>query len=88
MPAGELVDDHEADVVAVMFVLAARVSETDDEQVERRGALAPTEEGQGLLLWGVGVGAGFGVVSCHFMLGCTLRTPRRPALPRPPLPLR
>src|SRR5581483_3023536 len=37
---GELVDDHVADVVAVARVLAARVAEPGDEQVERRGALA------------------------------------------------
>ena len=48
--ARELVDDHPADVVPVTLVLAARVSEPDDEQVERRGRLAPTEERQGLLL--------------------------------------
>ena len=41
---GELVDDHPAGVVTVARVLAAGVAETDDEQIERRGALAPTEE--------------------------------------------
>ena len=42
VPARELLDDHEADVVAVARVLAARVAEPDDEQVERRGAFAPS----------------------------------------------
>src|SRR5207237_8030075 len=36
VPARELVDDEIADVVAVARVLAARVPEPDDEQVERR----------------------------------------------------
>src|SRR5581483_10589267 len=47
---GQLVDDHPADVVPVTFVLPARVAEADHEQVERRGALAPTEERHALLL--------------------------------------
>jgi len=34
--AGELVRDHRADVVTVALVLAARVAQPDDEQVERR----------------------------------------------------
>jgi hypothetical protein len=35
----------------------AGVAEPDDEQVERRGRLAPTEERQGLLLvWSVCLG--------------------------------
>ena len=42
VPPRELVDDHVADVVAVPRVLAARVAEPDDEQVERRGAFAPS----------------------------------------------
>ena len=46
----ELFDDHEADVVAVTLVPPTRVPEPDDEQVERRGRLASTEEWQGLLL--------------------------------------
>jgi len=46
----EFIDDHEADVVAVALVAPTRVPEPDDEQVERRGGLAPTEEWQGLLL--------------------------------------
>ena len=40
----QLVDDHPPRVVPVARVLAARVAETDDEQVQRRGALAPTKE--------------------------------------------
>jgi hypothetical protein len=35
VPARELVHDHRADVVAVAFVLAARIAQPDDEQVER-----------------------------------------------------
>jgi hypothetical protein len=30
--------------VPVARMLAARVAETDDEEIERRGAVAPTEE--------------------------------------------
>ena len=40
----QLVDDQPADVVPVARVLAARVAEADDEKIERRGALPPTEE--------------------------------------------
>ena len=43
----ELVEDHPADVVARRCVLAARVAETCDEQIERRGRLASTEEPHG-----------------------------------------
>ena len=46
----ELIDDHEAEVVAVALVPPAGVSKPYDEQVERRGRLASTEEWQGLLL--------------------------------------
>ena len=44
VPPRELVDDHPADVVPVARMFAARVAETDDEEIERRGAVAPTEE--------------------------------------------
>src|SRR5688572_18817749 len=44
MPPCELVDHHPADVVPVAHVLPTGVPETRDEQVERRGALASTEE--------------------------------------------
>src|SRR5206468_11392842 len=52
--ARELVDDHLADVVAVARVLAARVAETDDEQVERGVAIAaaPGQPHGALLLGG------------------------------------
>ena len=43
VPARELVDDQPADVVAVARVLAARVAEADDEQVER-GAVSARPE--------------------------------------------
>src|SRR5688500_9939263 len=42
--ACELVDGHPADVVAVLRVLATRVAETDDEQVERRGRVPALED--------------------------------------------
>ena len=47
VPARQLVDDHPADVVPVRRMLAAGVAEACDEQVERRGRVAPTEEAQG-----------------------------------------
>ena len=54
--AGELVDDHPADVVPVARVLPPRVAETGDEQVER-GAVAPRPEPhRSLFLGGVGLG--------------------------------
>src|SRR5438552_18086772 len=37
----QLVEDHPADVVPVAGVFASRVAKPDDEQIERRGALAP-----------------------------------------------
>ena len=51
MAPRELVDDHEADVVPVTRVLATGVAEPDDEQIQRRGRFASTEERQGLLLF-------------------------------------
>jgi hypothetical protein len=44
VPACQLVDDHPAGVVPVARVLAARIAETDDEEIERRGALPSTKE--------------------------------------------
>ena len=56
VPPRELLDDHVADVVAVARVLAARVAEPDDEQVERRGAFAPSPgQAHGELLLGFGL---------------------------------
>jgi len=46
VPARKLVDDQPAGVVAVALVLAARVAEADDQEVERRGRCASTEESQ------------------------------------------
>ena len=61
MTAGELLDDHVADVVAVPCVLAAGVAEPDHEQVERRGAFAPSPgQAHEALLLGVGVAAALG----------------------------
>ena len=48
VPAGELVDDHPADVVPVARVLATGVAEARDEQVER-GAVAPRPQRIGQL---------------------------------------
>src|SRR5205085_1174390 len=42
----QLVGDEPADVVPRPLVLAARVAEAHDEQVERRGGLASTEQAQ------------------------------------------
>ena len=44
LPPRELVEDEPAQVVARALVLATRVAETRDQQVERRGALAPTKK--------------------------------------------
>jgi hypothetical protein len=44
VPPPKLVYDHPADVVAVTLVARARVAEACDEQLERRGRLAPTKE--------------------------------------------
>ena len=41
VPARELVHHHPAGVVARLRVVAAGIAEPDDEQVERRGPLAP-----------------------------------------------
>ena len=68
VPARELVDDHPADVVAVALVLAARVAEADDEQVERRGAFAPTPRRR---MRQPSVGAGF-AGGCLAALGRSL----------------
>ena len=72
VPARELVDDHPADVVPVALVLAARVSEAHDEQFERRGLLAPTEEPHGLALDGA-LAAGGVRPRLGGRLGATLR---------------
>src|SRR4029453_9539955 len=50
VPPGELVGAHEADVVPRRRVLAPRVAEPNDQEVERRGLLAPTEQTHGLAL--------------------------------------
>jgi hypothetical protein len=44
VPFRQLVHDEPADVVARLLVFAARIPEPRDQQVERRGLLAPTEE--------------------------------------------
>ena len=43
----ELVDHHPADVVPIPLVPRSGVAETSDEQVERRGRLASTEDAHG-----------------------------------------
>src|SRR5262249_31076186 len=55
----ELVDDHMADVVAVVGVLAAGIAEPDDQQVERGGALTPAPGETHLGLAGFGFAALF-----------------------------
>ena len=42
VPARELVEHHPPSVVTMPRVLAAGIAETDDEQIERRGAFAST----------------------------------------------
>jgi hypothetical protein len=42
VPTRKLFDDHPAHVVAVPGVLAAGIPQPDDEQLERRGAIAST----------------------------------------------
>src|SRR5215208_7048768 len=42
VPARQFLDHHPADVVAVAGIFAAGIAEADDEEVERRGALAST----------------------------------------------
>ena len=44
VPSGELVRDQPADVVPRARVLPPRVAQAGDEQIECRGALAPTKE--------------------------------------------
>src|SRR5829696_9896691 len=60
VPARELVRDEPADVVPGPLVLAPRIAETRDEQVERRGLLAPTQHAHRLVLDGAGLARGVG----------------------------
>src|SRR6266545_298484 len=71
MAPRQLLDDHPADVVAVTFVCAPGIAEPHDEQVERRGAFAPTpRQTQRLLL-----GAGLALLCSRLgTLGSALRT--------------
>src|SRR5919197_2246327 len=55
VPARELVEHHPAGVVTVTRVLAARIAEADDEEVERRGAFASTPREAHLALGGAGL---------------------------------
>src|SRR5262245_1577184 len=66
VPARELLEHHPARVVAVAGVLTAGIAEADDEQVERRGAFAPTPRQTHEWLPLVGAGLALGG------LGCTL----------------
>src|SRR5919201_5527224 len=52
MPARELVQHEPAGVVARALVVAARVAQPRDEQIERRGPLAPTKQAHGALALG------------------------------------
>ena len=87
VPARELVDDEPADVVAVARVLAARVAETDDEQVERRPLAAGPEPHRGLALGGARVAGGVASGSAGASAPPSAPRPRRPR-PRRPRPLR
>ena len=71
MPPRELVDDEPANVVARVLVLAPWISEASDEQVERRGALAPTEESHDLAFGSTGL-AGLGCAGIRLRLGLAL----------------
>src|SRR6266511_3449970 len=66
VPAYELVHDEPADVVAVARVLAPGVAESRDEQVERRGALAPAPEERHLALGRAGLA---GLAAVRLALG-------------------
>jgi hypothetical protein len=79
VPARKLLDDHPADVVPVSRVLAPGIAETYDEQVERRGAFAPTP-GKTHLLGGAGLAL---LRSRRFALGCALRLALGDALSSP-----
>jgi hypothetical protein len=59
MAARELVGDHPPHVVPVALVLATRVAEAGHEEIQRRGALAPTKEAHELLLGRRIAGRGF-----------------------------
>src|SRR5206468_4781311 len=65
VPARELLEHEPAGVVAGALVLAARVAEAHHEQVQRRGALASTEEAHGLAFGraGLALGARAGVLA-------------------------
>src|SRR5919106_853421 len=60
VPSGELVRDHPPHVVTIPCVFGAGVAQSRDEQLERRGGLAPTKEPHELLLVGFGGLARFG----------------------------
>src|SRR6185295_7998261 len=79
MPARQLVEHEPAGVVAGPLVLASRIAEARDEQIQRRGALAPTEEAHlalvGALLVRSPPGRGF--------LRLRREPPRPPAARRP-----
>src|SRR5439155_14892094 len=55
-PGGELLRNEPAHVVPCGGVLAPGIPETRDEQIERRGALAPTDQAHGLALVAGGLG--------------------------------
>ena len=78
--AGELVDDHPADVVPVARVLATRVAETDDQEIERRGATRPDGRRRTVT---PRVGAGLGLRVARGRLALGSARPRRPRPPRP-----
>src|SRR5919109_5098063 len=73
----QLVDDEPADVVARALLVAAGVAPGWGEAVERRGALAPTQQSHGHLAFGCAglarlAGVGFALRLC-LALGCAFR---------------
>src|SRR5919106_5725648 len=86
----QLVHDHVADVVPVAGVLAARVPEARDEQVERRGGVASPEQSHALTRRGAGLallaGAGLGARLRRRLLRGAPPGPPPPRGPPPPPP--
>ena len=80
VPSSELVDDHPADVVPILRVLAPGVPEAGDEKIQRRAVLSPTEEAHGSLPVGLLVLAG----GLGGLLGLAAARPQRRPRPRPP----
>src|SRR4029453_10341327 len=65
-PGADPPPHHPPRVVPSPLLLAARVAEPHDEKVERRAAVAPTQEAHGLLLGSLLVAGGLGVAALAF----------------------